>query len=85
MKYRRLVSLALVLAFAAACLPLARVAAFAEESAGETRAFLVNDDGSEIELSVEELAALREQSVSEVPEEATTFSTPDSCMEITSV
>ena len=55
MKYRRLVSLALVLAFAAACLPLARVAAFAEESAGETRAFLVNDDGLETEQSVGEV------------------------------
>ena len=65
MTYRRIVSLALALIVAAACLPLA----FAEESAEPTRAFVVNDDGTETEITPEELEALREGSMSELPEE----------------
>lgn len=65
MTYTRFASLILALALAVTLVG----AALAEGSEEPTRAFIVNDDGTETELSVEELEALREESLAEIPEE----------------
>lgn len=67
MTYRRILALVLALAALLTCMPL--TGALAESATGLTRAFIVNDDGTETEISQEELEVLRSESSAEMPGE----------------
>ena len=71
--YKRLLALLLSVAVGVTFIPLLGGSAYAKDSNGKseekTRAFVVNDDGTETEISEEELAELKAGSVSEMPPE----------------
>ena len=71
--FERSMSLLLSFAVMTACMPLMTGIAFAEDAdtpeMEDTVAYLVNEDGTETEISEEELEELRENSVSEIPED----------------